>query len=63
MWGKEMAQSKAQVRLAYAVKGGKTDKIPRGVADEIIADAKSKGYNSLPERKLYDQIDRKRRMS
>ena len=47
-----MADSKAQVRLAYAILGGHARKagMPPTVAKEIVADAKRKDYRTLPEK-------------
>ena len=49
--GGTVPDSKAQVRLAHAVLEGKSKKLPRDVAEEIVNKASAKVMRRLPERK------------
>jgi len=46
-----MPRSKAEVRLARAVMAGKSRKMPRDVAEEILTGTTKRKYDRLPARK------------
>lgn len=46
-----MPESRAQLRLAYAVKAGKSSAMPGSVAEEMIAKMHGRKMSALPERK------------
>jgi hypothetical protein len=45
-----MPESRAQVKLAYAVLGGKSDAMPKKVAREITEQTTAQKWAELPEK-------------